>query len=219
MASSIDDEQRSMRSRFFDLLGRARAHGDALRSDLPDRQRLAWLSVGELPVPTQHQFDDVYLRLVPSAQPAAREIFVLVDDLSRWITTRSRHYQDIAIRLDHDTDVAWLLAAGDWADAHALDIARAKALFATSVPSSEDPELRISVKDALSGRDDLGLRRVSYPTLMRWMGDRDKAAILGSRMRGQRIGQMILLAGVKELQRAGAKRAKVVPKTSIRVAQ
>lgn len=219
VGSAIDNEQQSLRRRFFVLVDRMCAHGDALRKDMPDRQRLAWLSVGELPRPTEHQIDDVYLRLVPSTQPAAHETFALAHDLSRWIATKSQHYRDLAADLEHDTDDAWLLAAADWGDARSLDLTRARVLLASTSAVGGDPDLRISFEDACEGRPDLQLPAVPRSTLMRWMGIRDKAALLGCRTKGPKQGQMLLVAGIRELRRAGRKRTRSVPKAPSRAAK
>lgn len=216
--AAIEDEQQSLRRRFFVLVDRMCAHGDALRTDLPDRQRLAWLSVGELPRPTEHQIDDVYLRLVPSTQPAAQETFALAHDLSRWISTKSQHYRDLAAEHEHDTDDAWLLAASDWADARSLDITRARALLTWNTSAGEDRHARIPFDDAVAGRPDLDLEPVPYKTLMRWMKNKDRAAILGCRKDGQKKGQSLLVAGIRELLRAGEKHRKRVAEAAARAA-
>lgn len=211
---AIEDEQQSMRRRFFFLVDRMCAHGDSLRKDLPDRQRMAWLSVGEMPKPTQHQIDEVYLRLVPSTQPAAQEIFALCHDISRWIETKAQHYRDLAAELGHDTDDAWLLAAADWADARSLDLTRARGLLTWNTSAGEDRFARIPFDDAVAGRPDLDLEPVPYKTLVRWMKEKGRAEILGCRIHGPKKGQLLLVSGIRELLRAGEKNRKRVAKAN-----
>ncbi|MEQ1634475.1 MAG: hypothetical protein ABL997_18985 [Planctomycetota bacterium] len=211
-----DDEQPSLQQRFFLLVDRARVHGDALRKDLPDRQNLAWFGVAELPIPTESQFEQVFTHLVPGSHPGAKELFVLSNDLSRYVITKRRHYQDLAFRLGEDPDDSWMLAVGDWADGRSLELSRARVMITSVARGGEDHELRITVEEAKAGRPDLDLQCVPYSTLMRWMADKDKAAQLGVNPRAPKQSQMLRVEGLRDLRLAGSRRAKVVPKRSNR---
>ena len=201
-----NDEQPSLQQRFFVLLDRARAHGDALRKDLPDRQHLAWFGVAELPIPTQSQFDQVFTHLVPGSHPGAKETFVLSNDLWHFVITKRRHYLDLGCRLGVDADDSWMLAVGDWADEHNADLMRARQMLSEPGTADGANERRISIHEAIQGMPELGLDPVPRSTLYEWLKDKERAAVLGVSASGMPSMKRPLVDGLLRFQRSRADR-------------